>query len=459
MFKHWLIVLLSYCAMTLGFVQYGAAQIPDSILRGEYFMTLQIGYGEKSEEEYFSRTDYFSMNFAGGGNGTFEMIYSSGGNIESGPFTYSVNDDGTFSINISVYDEDHTFHGIVSSDGERFTMWPFSVGIKKSSGMSNASLSGEYITTAYFTMEYDVSSAAYSSMNFNGDGTGTDEIIFSSSAGDIESAPFTYSVNDDGTFFITFTEDGEDTNLPGIVSSDGESFTIVSTQSDDFGITVGIKKSSGMSNVSLSGEYIMIQYINEEGASFEYISVNFADDGTGTFEVIYSSGGDEGGAGPFTYSVNDDGTFSFTVTENGGGATFPGIVSSDGESFTMVLTKSDEFGIWVGIAKSDFITGIHENYSELPDYYKLKQNYPNPFNPTTTVRYSIPQTDFVQLKVYNVVGELVRTLVREEKSQGNYTAIWDGKNDKGRLVSGGVYFYTLNISGNNVISKQMLLQK
>ena len=134
-----------------------------------------------------------------------------------------------------------------------------------------------------------------------------------------------------------------------------------------------------------------------------------------------------------------------------------------GTKYYYLIDTGDEYGNSSHV-KESFVyqedVGVAEDMNtERPSVFYLSQNYPNPFNPTTTISYSIPQTDFVQLKVYNVVGEFVRTLVREEKSQGNYTAIWDGRNDKGQLVSSGVYFYTLITGGNNVISKRMLLMK
>jgi hypothetical protein len=90
----------------------------------------------------------------------------------------------------------------------------------------------------------------------------------------------------------------------------------------------------------------------------------------------------------------------------------------------------------------------------------LSQNYPNPFNPVTTIRYSIRQRGHVSLKVYNVAGQLVRTLVNEikEPSPEGFTASWDGKNNSSELVSSGVYFYKL-VAKNFTETKKMVLLK
>ena len=89
----------------------------------------------------------------------------------------------------------------------------------------------------------------------------------------------------------------------------------------------------------------------------------------------------------------------------------------------------------------------------------LAQNRPNPFNPTTTIEFTVKDRTDVQLRIYNVAGQLVRTLVDEVKSPGEvHTATWDGRNDAGQSVSSGVYFYKL-VAGNFVQTKKMVLLK
>jgi hypothetical protein len=94
------------------------------------------------------------------------------------------------------------------------------------------------------------------------------------------------------------------------------------------------------------------------------------------------------------------------------------------------------------------------------DYtYSLSQNYPNPFNPSTTISYTLKNHATVSLKIYNVAGQLIRTLVNEAKNPGQvHTATWDGRNDAGQSVSSGVYFYKL-VAGDFVQTKKMVLLK
>ncbi len=102
---------------------------------------------------------------------------------------------------------------------------------------------------------------------------------------------------------------------------------------------------------------------------------------------------------------------------------------------------------------------IEKHKSSFASNYYLSQNYPNPFNSSTTFCYSIKNKDFVQIKIYNITGKLVRTLINEEKSIGTYIANWNGRDEFGVIVSSGVYLYTLKIGKVNKFSKRMIMIK
>ncbi len=89
----------------------------------------------------------------------------------------------------------------------------------------------------------------------------------------------------------------------------------------------------------------------------------------------------------------------------------------------------------------------------IPDKFKLEQNYPNPFNPTTKIRYSIPKNSFVTLKVFNLLGEEIETLVNSEQSAGVYEATFDASK-----LSSGIYFYTLQTKNFNLTKKMILIR-
>ena len=101
---------------------------------------------------------------------------------------------------------------------------------------------------------------------------------------------------------------------------------------------------------------------------------------------------------------------------------------------------------------SPFTTSV-EQISGLPENFSLQQNYPNPFNPSTLIEYSIPEQSFVDLKVYDILGNEVATLVNEEQSAGVYRADFTGAD-----LTSGIYFYQLQ-AGNFVETKKMILIK
>ena len=94
-----------------------------------------------------------------------------------------------------------------------------------------------------------------------------------------------------------------------------------------------------------------------------------------------------------------------------------------------------------------------------PEAFSLADNFPNPFNPATTIQYGLPQAADVELTVYNVVGQPVRTLVAEHQSAGRYAVEWDATNDSGHSLSSGMYFYRLQAGAEFREVKKMLLLK
>jgi hypothetical protein len=104
------------------------------------------------------------------------------------------------------------------------------------------------------------------------------------------------------------------------------------------------------------------------------------------------------------------------------------------------------------ILSADQTTGIESESITLKDYI-LEQNYPNPFNPTTNLEFRIANFGLVSLKVFDVLGNEVATLVDEEKPAGRYVLEFDGSQ-----LSSGVYFYKLSSGGLNISRKMLLLK-
>lgn len=96
--------------------------------------------------------------------------------------------------------------------------------------------------------------------------------------------------------------------------------------------------------------------------------------------------------------------------------------------------------------------------TEKPESFGLFQNYPNPFNPSTSFSFQISKTSHVRIKIYNLLGREVRTLIDERKSAGTYGIGWDGKDDLGNGIGSGVYIYRMQ-AGNFIESRKMILLK
>ena len=102
----------------------------------------------------------------------------------------------------------------------------------------------------------------------------------------------------------------------------------------------------------------------------------------------------------------------------------------------------------------EIATGLEENnQSEIPDNTVLHQNYPNPFNPSTTIQYGLRETSDVSLKVFNMLGQNIATLVDGKQTAGSYSVLFDASG-----LASGIYFYQLT-ADNTTFSKRMILMK
>ncbi|MCC7431870.1 choice-of-anchor D domain-containing protein, partial [bacterium] len=104
------------------------------------------------------------------------------------------------------------------------------------------------------------------------------------------------------------------------------------------------------------------------------------------------------------------------------------------------------------------VTGI-EDQNNVPLEYSISQNYPNPFNPETKINYTLKESGNVKITVYNALGQIVKTLVNENKGVGTrHEIVWNGTDDKGNLVSSGTYFYKIEAGSFSEIKKMLFLK-
>ncbi|MDP3024026.1 MAG: FG-GAP-like repeat-containing protein [candidate division Zixibacteria bacterium] len=110
-------------------------------------------------------------------------------------------------------------------------------------------------------------------------------------------------------------------------------------------------------------------------------------------------------------------------------------------------------------------TAVEEERNPIPSHFSLYQNYPNPFNSSTIISFSLKAQGLMlkgpiqtTLIIYNILGQLVRTLVDEEKQPGDYQVVWDGKNEQGEAVGSGIYFYRIQAGSFTKTAKMSLLK-
>lgn len=130
---------------------------------------------------------------------------------------------------------------------------------------------------------------------------------------------------------------------------------------------------------------------------------------------------------------------------------------NDGYPEILVVTTSDgTIQLWGGGSAAGI--GSDPDPGTVPRSYGLSQNYPNPFNPETTISYSVKEAGKVKIKIYNMHGQRVRTLVNGERPIGEYTITWDGKNERGDRVASGTYLYQLEIGDFHSTRKMVILK-
>ena len=293
------------------------------------------------------------------GNGSFdsEIVYDSDGETGSSNGTYEIAADGTITE-----PED----GIVSPDGRIFSMVDtdptdddteifLGIGVEMSTGMGLSSLNGDYLLCQ---IRRDAGGTNTSRISINLDGAGV--IAGSIEADSEDPGPYdpitgTYTVDDNGTMGMDISIGGVPLakDFTGIVSPDGNIFVILDTETpndDEVLMMVGIKKSSGMSNASLSGDYQMNMFGGDSpGVSTWTLLIDGTFDGAGTASAhILAESDDPNPTDPpdMNYTVNADGTFSNTETGD------QGIIAPGGDVFIIVDTDGPDVMLTIGIAKS-----------------------------------------------------------------------------------------------------------
>jgi hypothetical protein len=233
--------------------------------------------------------------------------------------------------------------------------------------------------------------------------------------------------------------------LPNIVSSGDLAVDNVNYKSNGIlEIPINIKNAQNVNNVEVLLSYdpkkIDYQSFSQEMKKTGVI-VNASEIKPGTAKFVFASASDvEGNINPgklvmkFANGSPEQGTKIQTFYKISGDIYKPGPVVSFNS------------------------TSVESEQTELPTKFDLSQNYPNPFNPTTTIRYSLPKASYVSIKIYNMLGQEVKTLFNGERNAGAFMVQWNGDNNSGQKVASGAYIYRI-VAGSFVETKKMMFLK
>ena len=147
----------------------------------------------------------------------------------------------------------------------------------------------------------------------------------------------------------------------------------------------------------------------------------------------------------------DDANFSYS---------YPSIWDVDNDGILEAVFSKYDFPSLTAYTLESINTGVTTSLDGGAPFmrFELEQNYPNPFNPSTTIEYELNSSDNVTLQIFDIKGELIKTLVNDFQVSGNHKAVWNGTNSRGEKLSSGVYFYSIKTK-DNIGTKKMILLK
>jgi len=195
------------------------------------------------------------------------------------------------------------------------------------------------------------------------------------------------------------------------------------------------------------------KWISSHNISLNDFARSMSIDYSGCIYVTGDSYQSNNGSDFTTIKFDSSGAFCWSMiySSQGDSSDIPNAISVDNSGNVIVTGSSGTDYLTI---KYSQLTGTNMNSTEIPSAFKLNQNYPNPFNPVTIISYSLIENRFVNLKIFNVLGDEVKTLVDKKQNAGSYEVEFDGNE-----LPSGIYFYRLEIDRSAIDTKRMILLK
>jgi len=314
----------------------------------------------------------------------------------------------------------------------------------------------------YVTIKYNSSGDSLWVARYNGPGNGSDEAS-SLAVDDSENVYVTGVSGVTGNFdyaTIKYNPSGvqqwvqRDSGKGGNLKSDLSPSLAVGSSGNVY-VTGGSNGDYTTIKYNLSGVQQWVQRYNGPGNSFDY-ALSIAVDGS---ENVYVTGVSGIGMNNdyATIKYNSSGIQAWVQRYNGpvNGFDYAHSLAVDGSGNVYVTGISTGSGTSLDYAtiKYSQLTGISQTNNTIPEKFSLSQNYPNPFNPITVIRYSLIENRFLTLKVYDILGNEVATLVNEKQNAGSYSVDFDGSN-----FPSGIYFYKLQTDNFSETKKMTIIK-
>ncbi len=215
------------------------------------------------------------------------------------------------------------------------------------------------------------------------------------------------------------------------------------------GLTTGDYDGDGKTDIFMGGNYAgSVWRIEYKGEG------DITDSASYNYELVYQDTVPNGGTRVYSVSFPGD---NFCLKQ--GGSSSHDMNGNGEPELVIAYEDGDSTQSWVVLVEGNGVTGIEmEPGRQVLKTYYLKQNYPNPFNPSTSISFRLPVTEKISLKVYDMMGREVKTLVNGVMTAGNHSVTWNGTDNNGNHVASGTYIYTLK-AGKHTLHKRMTLVK